>query len=291
MKKLTRQIYTPTNLNHSLLFRLQQNDQSLVRVIFSSRDLGPRGAHTLVEALRENTNLKALDLSSNSLGPEGAKSIAFLLQYQAMMASSNGEEHGGVNTLLLGDNNLRDDGVRSIACALEGSSIESLSIDDNRVGATGLAVLCDALGRNSKLKRLHLSHNSFQSLSPLIKCTFDKRSLDSVAESNHTLKHVFLNCGYHYECEELEFILRINRMGKVEARKRKLALYLEEDLGRLLQLDIDTKLLPRLLGILAQQGSISTVLNVMQNLPSDLLCFCGEANGVDDSMDIEYISW
>ena len=103
---------------------------------------------------------------------------------------------------------------------------------------------------------------------------------------------MFLNCGYSYECEEVEVIMRINRLGKVQARRRKIALYLEEDLGRLLELDMDTKVLPHILAILAQHGNISTMLRLMQNLPS-VLYYHGMNNDNDSSdepMDIEYLS-
>ena len=86
--------------------------------------------------------------------------------------------------------------------------------------------------------------------------------------------------------------MRINRLGKVQARRRKIALYLEEDLGRLLELDMDTKVLPHILAILAQHGNISTMLRVMQNIPS-VLSYHGmkyENDSSDEPMDIEYLS-
>mmetsp|Transcript_30394 Transcript_30394/g.55110 ORF Transcript_30394/g.55110 Transcript_30394/m.55110 type:complete len:297 (-) Transcript_30394:67-957(-) len=295
MKKLSRSVYTPiSTLNKNLLHRLRENDTSLIRIIFSSRNLGSQGVNILTQALRTNTNLRELDLTSNSIGSEGAHCIALLLQHQAknMIASgNNSEEPRGIKTLIIGDNNLRDAGVKAMAEALEKDiMLENLWIDDNFIGASGFALLARALQKNSKLKRLHIRHNSFQSLSPLITCTFDKQSLNSVADSNHTLKHVFLNCGYSYDCEELEIILKINRMGKVEARRKKIALFLEEDLGRLLQIDMNPKLLPRLLGILAQHGSISTLFRVSQHLPSEMLVCVDDPMEVDDPMDVEYIS-
>eukprot|EP00571_Detonula_confervacea_P001648 CAMPEP_0172330254 /NCGR_PEP_ID=MMETSP1058-20130122/61307_1 /TAXON_ID=83371 /ORGANISM="Detonula confervacea, Strain CCMP 353" /LENGTH=213 /DNA_ID=CAMNT_0013047461 /DNA_START=2180 /DNA_END=2821 /DNA_ORIENTATION=- len=212
-----------------------------------------------------------------------------------MIASGNNVDGGGIKTLILGDNNLRDEGMKAIADALENSLIENLWIDDNCIGALGFAVLAGVLQKNSVLKRLHLRHNSFQSLSPLITCTFNKQSLNSVADSNHTLKHVFLNCGYSYECDELASVLKINRtLGKVEARRRKLALFLEEDLVRLMQIDMDPKLLPRLLSILTQHGNISTMLCVMQNLSSEVLSFQRVQDEINsclgDPMEFEYLS-
>lgn len=286
MKRLNRPVYTPSNLNCNLLQRLRDNDSALRRIVFSSRNLGSKGANTLAQALQTNTNLAALDLSSNSIGSKGAEQIASLLQHQTMIAS-----RGGIRTLILADNALHDDGVKAMADALEKDiMIEHLSLDGNSIGASGLAVLANALQRNTRLKRLHLRHNSFQSLSPLITCTFNKESLNSVADSNHTLKHVFLNCGYTYECEELEMIVKINRMGKVEARRKKLALFLEECLESLFLVDMDAKLLPRMLGIIAYHGNISTMFRMMQH--SEVLFSQGfqDPMDVDDPMDVECLS-
>ena len=298
MKELSRQIYTPTNLNSTLLSRLHHDDSSLVRIIFSSRNLGSAGVSVLTKALRFNTRLQAVDLSHNSIGTDGAKSIAMLLHHQTMHAS---DSEGGIRTLILGDNNLRDEGVNAIADAIANDIIlENLSIDDNRIGASGLARLADALYRNTRLKRLHLQHNSFQSLAPLIACTFNRQSLGAVADSNHTLKHIFLNCGYSYECKELEIMMKINRLGKKEARRKKIALYLEEDFGRLLHATrmIDMKLLPRLAAILSQHGSLSIMYRLVQSFPSEVLFFqtmkdyCDvfeDSMDVDEHMDVEFL--
>lgn len=317
MKRLSSRssVYTPiSTLNTNLLHRLNKNDTSLVRIIFSSRNLGSQGVNILTQSLLSNTNLRELDLSSNSIGLEGAHSITSLLRHQATsnnnnMIANNGntsDEKWGIATLKLCDNSLYDIGTKEIANALENDDVllSDLWLDDNFIGATALAHLANALRHNSKLRRLHLRHNSFQSLVPLIQCTFDKRTLNTVAESNHTLHHVFLNCGYDYECRELESMLKINRIyGKVEARRKKVALFLEEDLWRLLRMDVDmmdAKLLPRLLGILAQHGSVSTLFGVVQHLPSNVLAYHGiderncslhDSMDVGVPMDVEYVSF
>ena len=96
-------------------------------------------------------------------------------------------------------------------------------------------------------------------------------------------------------------ILRINRLGEVEARRKKIAVYLEEDLGRMLRIDVDGlgKALPRLLSILAQHGSASVVLQALLNFPTETFYFGGsnplarcmdESMDADDSMDVEYLA-
>ena len=96
-------------------------------------------------------------------------------------------------------------------------------------------------------------------------------------------------------------ILRINRLGEVEARRKKIAVYLEEDLGRMLRIDVDGlgKALPHLLSILSQHGSSSVVLQALLNFPTEIFYFGGsnplarcmdESMDADDSMDVEYLA-
>src|SRR5210317_2509541 len=176
MKRLRKVIYTPTNLNQHLLNRLQNNDDNLIRIIFSSRNLGSSGVATLMHALKGNTHLCALDLSSNRIEAEGALSIASLLMYQGtvggggcrqrsrsencngnnmssnnsmIVSSGNNSSNSssrGIKTLILCDNNLLDEGVHAIATALETNQLlESLMLDDNYIGVRGLVTLANSL--------------------------------------------------------------------------------------------------------------------------------------------------
>jgi Ran GTPase-activating protein (RanGAP) involved in mRNA processing and transport len=183
MKRLRFSPFTPVSkLNNTLLDKLKRNDRSLKYLIFSSRDLGHRGVQAVSEALRANCSLEALDLSSNRIQAEGCIYIALLIKQQNSMKLS-----GGIKTLILGDNDIRDEGVKCIANALENNRVlESLWLDDNCIGCAGLDMLAHSLVKNDTLERLHLKHNSFQSLSPLLRCTFNKESLEAIADSNHT---------------------------------------------------------------------------------------------------------
>lgn len=183
MKRLRFSPFTPVSkLNNALLDKLKRNDRSLKYLIFSSRDLGRQGVQALAEALCGNSSLEALDLSSNQIQAQGCTYIALLIKHQNNMKLST-----GIKTLILGDNDIRDEGVRCIANALENNQVlESLWIDNNCIGCTGLDILAHSLVKNHTLERLHLKHNSFQSLSPLLRCTFNKESLEAIADSNHT---------------------------------------------------------------------------------------------------------
>lgn len=182
MKRLRFSPFTPVSkLTIGLLDRLKRNESSLKYLIFSSRDLGHQGVKALSEALCGNSSLEALDLSSNRIEAAGCTYIALLLNHQMKLSS------GGIKNLILGDNDIRDEGVRSIANALENNQVlESLWIDNNCIGSSGLEMLAHSLIKNDTLERLHVKHNSFQSVSPLLRCTFNRESLQAIADSNHT---------------------------------------------------------------------------------------------------------
>ena len=121
---------------------------------------------------------------------------------------------------------------------------------------------------------------------------FNEESVESVADSNHSLKHIFLNCGYEYESDELESVMRLNRLGPRLARRKKVAIFLQRDLDRrLFGLGLDLKLLPELLSILSDNGNLDSLLRVVKGVPSEVLSYhrsgCEFSKG--DSMDIEYL--
>lgn len=123
---------------------------------------------------------------------------------------------------------------------------------------------------------------------------FNEESVESVADSNHSLKHIFLNCGYEYESEELETLMKLNRLGPRLARRKKVAMFLQRDLDRrLFGLGLDLKLLPYLLSILSDNGNLDSLLRVVKGVPSEVSScrsscdeFC-EREG--DSMDVEFL--
>lgn len=102
---------------------------------------------------------------------------------------------------------------------------------------------------------------------------------------------MYLNCGYSYECEELESILKINRLGKTKARRIKLALHLNANMNKLLELDMDAKLLPAVFEMLGETQNVSAMFSAMRNLSSVALMFHQkDAMEVDnDPMDLDHI--
>lgn len=259
----------------------------------------------LATALRTNTNLKALDLSSNDIGSSGANFVALILLHQSMLfhrhqsirlfhtPSKMNDIMGCVRTLILSDNNLRDAGVQAMAQALENSIVECLWIDGNQISDIGLAALTEALQGNVHLRRLHIHHNLFTSFSPLITCIFNKHSLDTVANSNHSLKHVFLNCGTRVNGRNLKQIT-INRMGVVNGRRKKIAMYIEEkiDVLPLNMMNLDARLIPLMLAIFTLTNNISATYHVTHEFPSEAFVFHkihNKMQGVNyDLMDVEY---
>jgi len=165
MKRLSEVPFTPTDLNEEHLYQLRRNSITRLKVNPYSRSLVGKIAN-LCHCLVFNTSLLALDLTGCQIGVEGARSIARLLSLQNSMDLSSG---GKIRALMLGDNQLGEEGCSTIARALRNNNnLEFLYLDDNQIGAIGLEILADALRTNSSLQRLHLKHNSFQ-LKPLIR--------------------------------------------------------------------------------------------------------------------------
>ncbi|KAL7486915.1 hypothetical protein ACHAW6_012512 [Cyclotella cf. meneghiniana] len=150
-----------------------------------------------------------------------------------------------------------------MANALEKNEpLESVWIDNSCIGASGLEILARSLVNNKKLKKLHLSHNSFQSLHPLICCTFNKDSLVAIADSNLTLKYVFLNRRYSYECDEADIVL-----------------------------DTNPKLLPLMCEMLGETSYLSTVFSALRDLSSFVLMFHEnkDKESKNHQMDVDFM--
>jgi transposase len=96
------------------------------------------------------------------------------------------------------------------------------------------------------------------------------------------------------EWKELESILTINRMGIVDARRKKIALHIEEKLDALPldMMNLDARLIPRMLSILTLTYNISATYHVIHELPSEAVVFHKIHNKMqnvnDNLMDVEY---
>jgi hypothetical protein len=125
------------------------SSSSLTKIWVSDNRLGAEGATTLCNALRESTVTKVqeLGLEGNNIGPEGAKAVAAMA---AIVAS--------VTNILVGGNNLRDEGTIILCAALRGSTVskvQELGLSSNGIGPDGakaVAALCAAIASVTEVR-------------------------------------------------------------------------------------------------------------------------------------------
>mmetsp|Transcript_7957 Transcript_7957/g.11968 ORF Transcript_7957/g.11968 Transcript_7957/m.11968 type:complete len:370 (-) Transcript_7957:156-1265(-) len=126
------------------------------------------------------TRVMELYLQNNWIGPEGATCIARIL------SKDNYLRH-----VSLAHNPVGNVGVMAIASALEqNATLEKLDLSHCDIDDGGIRKLALSLKSNTRLKYLHLEGNYISSvgISCLMKCVYDTASMQSLWESNHTLR-------------------------------------------------------------------------------------------------------
>jgi hypothetical protein len=200
-------------------------------------------AQCLSRSIRSHTRVNQLDLSHCNLG-SSPEILMVILQ-------------SDVKHLNLNNNNIDSLGAIKIAEYLEDDPpIELFFLDRNRLNDNDAILISQALKRNTNLKTLALHTNSLTSIGvkSLITCGFDSSSLNSLSESNHTLRGMNL---YDYKPSG---VVRT-------ARTQYLTPYtniLQCCINRLLGLDKTQKML------LAMKGKDS-LIQYLANVPVDLM--------------------
>ena len=125
----------------------------MTNILVSGNRLGDAGTTILCDALRESTVTKVeeLDLIYNDIGPDGAKAIAALC---AVCAS--------VTKILVGWNNLRDEGTIILCDALRVSTVskvQELGLSSNGIGPDGAKAIADLCAVCASLTRLDVGYN------------------------------------------------------------------------------------------------------------------------------------
>ncbi len=121
-----------------VLSKLNENDESLTKLVLESSNIGPEKATELAAALKENTHLKYLDLSSNEIGPEGAIALAAALKENTTLTELN-----------LWSNGIRGEGAEALADALEkNTALTVLNLGYNQIEDEILANIGISIKRN-----------------------------------------------------------------------------------------------------------------------------------------------
>lgn len=163
------------------LARLNNSDASITTLNLNGLGVDSQILRLLSGPLLSGeTRVQELYLEHNWIGPEGATCIARLLS-----------KDNHLTNVSLANNPVGSVGAMAIASALEqNSSLERLDLSNCYIDDDGIQKLAHSLKSNSTLKYLNLEGNYISSagIYSLLKCVYDTSSMQSLWESNHSLR-------------------------------------------------------------------------------------------------------
>lgn len=124
-----------------------------IHISFSHNHLKIQGAEIIAEILKQNPNIRFLDLSFNQIKNEGATAIA-----EALKQNTN------LKVLYLNSNDIRLAGIQNIGEMLRlNKSLISLDVSNNKIKKRGAQDLAYALTLNKSLTSFGISNNPINS--------------------------------------------------------------------------------------------------------------------------------
>jgi hypothetical protein len=171
--------------------------------LYHNRIDNMESARCLSRSLRSHACIDQLTITHCELG-SSPEILSVILQ-------------SNVKSINLDNNNIDSLGAVKIAEYLEGDPpIHRIDIDHNRLNDDDAILISQALKRNTNMRHLHLTGNTFTSIGvkELLTCVFDGSSLNGISESNHILNlmHVFL-CHNLQNC--INRLLWMDRIEKI----------------------------------------------------------------------------
>jgi len=182
---------------------LLENDSTFKECNFNDIDLSALERTTIANALKENTNLKTLELGWNQLFKEGCKELANALKVNKSLTR-----------LMIGFNAVGNEGCEALATVLkhDNTTLTDLNLAFNDIQSAGVSAIAQTLLCNKSLLRLDLSSNLIgtegiqtlaeamavnQTLTSLnLKCTGmtcdSCKLLAPALEKNHSVTHLIL---------------------------------------------------------------------------------------------------
>ena len=191
------------------LFRGWTSDCYIKELSLHNNGLSIAGLQSMGPFLQNATNLKKLVISNNNLQSEGFNSLLRALSdspIEVLNCSNCGIETIEIDSdcipknlkvLHLANNIINADGYRGLATLLEwgDTTLTSLNISQTQIDDHRLAILVNALRRNTSLGTLRLLGNdgiSEQGRVMLLKLVNDISSIKATLQSNHTLVDIKL---------------------------------------------------------------------------------------------------
>ena len=132
-----------------IIDRLNNNDETLVKLDLTNKGITQPRIEALASALAANHTLKELILKSNNIDDDGVEKLCEGLKTNHTL-----------KILRLGHNNIKFSGAACIAeLLLENKALEKLELHKNKIRGAGAEALMEALQTNSTLKHLNLKSN------------------------------------------------------------------------------------------------------------------------------------
>jgi Ran GTPase-activating protein (RanGAP) involved in mRNA processing and transport len=127
-----------------------KKNKTIIALDLARNNIGDDGAKALADALKVNKTITTLNLAWNKIGIEGAKALAEAL-----------EKNKTITTFNLWGNNIGDDGAIALADALKvNETITELCLFRNNIKDDGAKALAGMLEKNKTITKLDLSRNN-----------------------------------------------------------------------------------------------------------------------------------
>jgi hypothetical protein len=194
--------------DHKMSFLFRGLTRSTIQEIgLDENGFSVAGVRCMVPFLTNSNNLTKLNLNSNNIQSEGFNMLLRALRdnpIEKLYCSNCGIESieidndyipRNVKFLDLYGNRINADGCRELVKLLQGgdSTLTALWLKKNKIDDEGVAILVDALQKNTSLVTLDLQGNddiSIQGQIMLLKLLNDISSIKATLQSNHTLQFV-----------------------------------------------------------------------------------------------------
>ena len=273
------------------------NNLSIHSLYIGDNPLSRHGIHQLRKLLEENPDIDTISLYAANLGDEGVEILAKELQTRRVVHLGRNLIGGmgawalskvianntslkelrlnGNQTLGKIDNADGGEGWEAFAKALEGNStLRLLDLTNCGIENEGVVRLANSLRYNYFLREVILRGNykiGADGMKSLIKCLFDVESLDSIVQSNHTLVNFdFYDSMSHsiFSRQLLKLCECNEKAGPVYSRMEKIICCLHSKPWLIPFSEIDVEILPYALEILTRRLPLSTLFEVIRNMPN-----------------------
>ena len=158
------------------LANVVKNNLGLERIYLSDNDFKSSAA-VILQALKDNAQLKILSLNNNKMTGEVAEDLANVIK-----------NNSGLEELYLSDNDLRSSAVVILQALAKISQLKVLSLNRNNMTGQAAEDLANVIKNNLGLERIYLSDNDFKSSTAVIlQALKDNAQLEILSLNNNKM--------------------------------------------------------------------------------------------------------